>query len=212
MAVTLQWPTGKPFECNRPPPCGAAPTARPAPGWKGGGFRGTRTACPACFGPSRPAPPAQATLAGTHRLPRPPRRAITPSAEHWRCCGRTGGRDGGRPAEAHKIHGCTQAEYAADGERVDRCNTHPCYPFGQLRPGLTAAAEDPALLTPRPARALAATKWKLLILRKHKDRAHNGLLSRAKKLQIAQAARRRNQIKTAGFGQAASKRTESGGV
>ena len=52
MAVTLQWPAGEPFECNRPPPCGAAPAARHAPGWKGGGFRGTRTACPACFGPS----------------------------------------------------------------------------------------------------------------------------------------------------------------
>ena len=52
MTVMLQWPTGKPIECNRPPPCGAAPTARPAPGWKGGGFRGTRTAYAAYFGPS----------------------------------------------------------------------------------------------------------------------------------------------------------------
>ena len=38
---------------------------------------------------------------------------------------------------------------------------------------------------------------------------HNGLLSRARELQIAQAARRRSQTETAGFGQATLKRTES---
>ena len=41
---------------------------------------------------------------------------------------------------------------------------------------------------------------------------HNGLAFRAKELQITQTARRRSHTKTAGFGQAASKRTEFDGI
>ena len=93
-----------------------------------GGSDGTHTACPACFGP----------FSGLRRPPRgrppwrvlasrPPKRAITPPARHRECCSRTGGGDGSRPAEARKSRDGPQAEYAADGKRVDRCGVHPCH-------------------------------------------------------------------------------------
>ena len=51
-----------------------------------------------------------------------------------------------------------QAEYAAGSEKAGRHGGHPCHPFGQPRPGRAATAEDPALLTPRPARGAGCNR------------------------------------------------------